>query len=238
LKLILQPKQKKKKLDSGFKELSTENFQSGSQVEVINNHSEQTISATVTVSPQLIQTTTIEQPTSEHSNDVASLPTELETDVDDNNLTDNHLIQLETNQNYEQVHLNQTISQQNNFNSDADFQKAIEIFIKNFEGEIAVLSDYDSETEDEAETTMITPEYQSNLPSKLIDQAKVVNHTLKDHLKLTGGRPDLSDYEDDDDIPFVRPVSYKSDNERLFDSWEVAANRPGVWLYGSRGLFL
>jgi DNA polymerase-3 subunit gamma/tau len=231
-------KTEKKKLDSGFKEISTENFQSGSQVEVIDNHSEQTISATVTVSPQLIQTTTIEQPTSEHSNDVASLPTELETDVDDNNLTDNHLIQLETNQNYEQVHLNQTISQQNNFNSDADFQKAIEIFIKNFEGEIAVLSDYDSETEYEEETTMITPEYQSNLPSKLIDQAKVINHPLKDHLKLTGGRPDLSDYEDDDDIPFVRPVSYRSDDERLFDSWEVAANRPGVWLYGSRGLFL
>lgn len=44
--------------------------------------------------------------------------------------------------------------------------------------------------------------------------------------------------EDWDDIPFVRAVSYKTDSEKLYDSWEIEANRPGIWLHGNKGLFL
>lgn len=43
--------------------------------------------------------------------------------------------------------------------------------------------------------------------------------------------------QDVDDIPFVRPVSHRT-SEELYDSWEVEANRPGVWLHGNRELYL
>lgn len=47
-----------------------------------------------------------------------------------------------------------------------------------------------------------------------------------------------SSNEDWDDIPFLRSVSYKTDSEKLYDLWEVEANRPGIWLHGKKGLFL
>ncbi|BAU64819.1 DNA polymerase III gamma/tau subunit [Stanieria sp. NIES-3757] len=218
-------KAEKKKLDHNSKEFLTENSQSDlaedeqrsegftpfgrdREVELHSSDPEPTISSTVTVSPQLPQTIAIAEPKSEHFNDAASLPKESKTDLDREHLKQFTSFLPNSNHNAierspsENLPEDQAVLQQNNFNSEADFQKAIDIFIKNFEGEIAVLSDYDSETKDEEETTIITPEYQSNSSSELIDRTKIINHPLKDHLKLTGDRPDLNDYEDDDDIPF------------------------------------
>ena len=41
-----------------------------------------------------------------------------------------------------------------------------------------------------------------------------------------------------DDIPFVRPVSLRTREVDLQDSWELEANRPGIWLHGARDLWL
>lgn len=206
-------KAEKKKLDHNSKEFLTENYQSDrAEGKLQPSEPESTISSTVTVSPQLPPTTTIAEPTSEHFNEVASLPTESKTDLDREHLKQftsflpnsnpNEIERSSSTENFQEIELDRAVPQPSNFNSEADFQKAIEIFIKNFEGEIAVLSDYDSETEDEAETTIITPKYQSNSSSEFIDRATIINHPLKDHFKLTGDRPNLSDYEDDDEIPF------------------------------------
>jgi single-stranded DNA-binding protein len=56
--------------------------------------------------------------------------------------------------------------------------------------------------------------------------------------KATVNSSTASNNEDWDDIPFLRPISYKNDSEKLYDSWEVEANRPGIWLHGKKGLFL
>jgi DNA polymerase-3 subunit gamma/tau len=41
---------------------------------------------------------------------------------------------------------------------------------------------------------------------------------------------------EDDDIPFVRSPSFGIREANLQDPWELEANRPGIWLYGNRGL--
>lgn len=46
------------------------------------------------------------------------------------------------------------------------------------------------------------------------------------------------DDQDLDDIPFVRPVSLKTCESQLQDSWELEANRPGGWLHGVTDLWL
>jgi DNA polymerase III subunit gamma/tau len=45
-------------------------------------------------------------------------------------------------------------------------------------------------------------------------------------------------WEGDDDIPFVRPVSLRTSENNLQDPWEMEVNQPGIWLYGTRGLYL
>ncbi|MBE9170853.1 single-stranded DNA-binding protein [Pleurocapsales cyanobacterium LEGE 06147] len=48
---------------------------------------------------------------------------------------------------------------------------------------------------------------------------------------------DSSTNSDWDDIPFRRSLSLKTSEIDRQDFWEVAANRPGMWLHGSRDLF-
>lgn len=41
-----------------------------------------------------------------------------------------------------------------------------------------------------------------------------------------------------DDIPFVQPVSLRTSENNFQDPWEMETNQPGIWLYGTRGLYL
>ncbi|MDJ0725718.1 MAG: single-stranded DNA-binding protein [Prochloraceae cyanobacterium] len=41
-----------------------------------------------------------------------------------------------------------------------------------------------------------------------------------------------------DDIPFAKPASFKNNYLNLQDDWELAANRPGCWLRGTRDIWL
>ncbi|AFZ37083.1 single-strand binding protein [Stanieria cyanosphaera PCC 7437] len=83
-----------------------------------------------------------------------------------------------------------------------------------------------------------TPSYQSPVEqSKLMEVDEPISAAKKSS-KAPVNTSTASNNEDWDDIPFVRPVNYKTDSEKLYDSWEVEANRPGIWLLGNKCLFL
>ncbi len=86
-------------------------------------------------------------------------------------------------------------------------QRAIESLTQNFEGEVVELEAKIFAEEEELETETI------DIP------ANISNITL-------GNRPDLSNYDDEDDIPFVRPIYSRTNfGSQLCDSWELEANR-------------
>lgn len=114
-----------------------------------------------------------------------------------------------------------------NIYSEEDLQKAIEMLAKNFEGEIVTVRGLaDEEEVNNSTVTGLEPNSQN---SKLPDLS------MEAHPKtVIRGRPDPNDcYTDEDDVPFVRPVSLKTSESALHDCWELAANRPGIWLHGS-----
>jgi hypothetical protein len=49
--------------------------------------------------------------------------------------------------------------------------------------------------------------------------------------------PKIATPKDIDDIPFLRPVSLITSEKNLQDPWESEVQRPGIWLYGNRGLY-
>ena len=136
------------------------------------------------------------------------------------------------------------IEQNHNYSSDIDeqLQKAIETLAKNFEGEVVTIA---SAIDNKIEETDIEESELDNLPEPENDlyaseyqleplsaQKLTTNHTSFNPNQssptpqpILHNRPDLSEYEDDDDIPFVRPIYSKTNTgKELCDSWELEAN--------------
>ncbi|MBE9168453.1 DNA polymerase III subunit gamma/tau [Pleurocapsales cyanobacterium LEGE 06147] len=111
--------------------------------------------------------------------------------------------------------------------SEEDLYKAVEMLAKNFEGEIVAMTGLTDE-EEEVNNSTVTELDPNSQDSELPDLS------METHPKtVIRGRPDPNDYTDEDDIPFVRPVSLRTTEIDLQDCWESAANRPGIWLHGS-----
>ena len=133
----------------------------------------------------------------------------------------------------------ENIEQNHNYYSDIDekLQQAIETLAKNFEGEVVTIaSAIDNEAEESEPDNLSKPKDDQNTSEYQLEslsaQKLVTNHTSfnPNQSSLTPqpilhNRPDLSEYEDDDDIPFVRPIYSKSNTgKELCDSWELEAN--------------
>jgi DNA polymerase-3 subunit gamma/tau len=110
--------------------------------------------------------------------------------------------------------------------SEEDLHKAVEMLAKNFEGEIVTVTGLTDE-EEEVNNSTVTELEPNSHDSELPDLSR------ETHFKtVIRGRPDPNDYTDEDDIPFVRPVSLRTSESELQDCWELAANKPGIWLHG------
>ena len=87
--------------------------------------------------------------------------------------------------------------------SPEELQQAIENLTHSFEGEVVQLEDQVFAKE----------------------EIEIENLALPSNITL-GNRPDLSRYEDEDDVPFLRPVYAKTSlGLQLCDPWELEANR-------------
>ncbi len=93
--------------------------------------------------------------------------------------------------------------------AEEDLHKAVEMLAKNFEGEIVT----------------VTGLTDLDLPRETHPKTVI------------RGRPDPNDYTDEDDIPFLRSSSLRTSQTELQDCWELAANKPGIWLHGSIAIF-
>lgn len=118
-----------------------------------------------------------------------------------------------------------------------------------FEGEIVELTDSPglsiSTGELQSEAVIDTPinQLEPDLEEEkeeidLIETAETYPSQLSQRspLSSTQAAPELEDWQDGDDIPFRRPVSLRTSQKNLQDSWEMEVNQPGIWLYGNRGL--
>ncbi len=137
------------------------------------------------------------------------------------------------------------IEQNPNYSSDVmdeQLQKAIETLAKNFEGEVVTIA---SVIDNEAEETNTEESEPDNLSKPKDDhnasecqseplsaQKLATNHTSFNPNQssptpqpILHNRPDLSEYEDDEDIPFIRLIYSKTNiGKELCDSWELEAN--------------
>ncbi len=136
------------------------------------------------------------------------------------------------------------IEQNHSYSSDIDeqLQKAIETLAKNFEGEVVTIA---SAMDNEAAKTDIEESEPDNLSKPKDDhnasecqseplsaQKLATNHTSFNPNQssptpqpILHNRPDLSEYEDDEDIPFIRLIYSKTNiGKELCDSWELEAN--------------
>jgi DNA polymerase-3 subunit gamma/tau len=114
--------------------------------------------------------------------------------------------------------------------SEEDLHQAIEMLAKNFEGEIVTVTGLTDE-EEKVNNSTVTELEPNSQDSELLDLP------MKTHPKtVIRGRPNPNDYTDEDDIPFVRLVSLRTSESDLQDCWELAANKPGIWLHGSRAI--
>jgi DNA polymerase-3 subunit gamma/tau len=91
--------------------------------------------------------------------------------------------------------------------------------------EVVIIPEIELEPEAEEELDLIEPTVTRQLPYS--------DTTSSNPLQRSSN---LEDSQDDDDIPFVRSLSFGIREANLQDPWELEANRPGIWLYGNRGL--
>jgi DNA polymerase-3 subunit gamma/tau len=201
----------KKKVNSDQDKLPTVNSSNNFQATANSSPtSEIATVATPVTSVQSPQPEATESAQSDRSNSVASV-------LEEQQPTDLAMVELRENDsplpktssnhdpNYEQV--NSTISPPNNCKSETDFQKAIELFAKHFEGEIVTLSDYETEQQ---EDLGFSPETATQPKNKqefnlVQDRTKNIDKKAKqppESFTIISDRPPLSDYEDEDDIPF------------------------------------
>ena len=89
--------------------------------------------------------------------------------------------------------------------------------------EVIVIPEIELEPEAEEEPDLIEPTATRQLPSS--------ETTASNQFQRSSNLEDLQD----DDIPFMRSVSFGIRKANLQDSWELEANRSGIWLYGNRG---
>ncbi len=90
--------------------------------------------------------------------------------------------------------------------------------------EVIVIPEIELEPEAEEEPDLIEPTATRQLPSS--------ETTASNQFQRSSNLEDLQD----DDIPFVRSVSFGIHEANLQDNWELEVNQPGIWLYGNRGL--
>jgi DNA polymerase III subunit gamma/tau len=114
-----------------------------------------------------------------------------------------------------------------------ELQKAAQYLAKSFEGEIVNLDRF---IDEDPPKTNQQKESLDDLEI-LVENEPETPQLQPKNPQIVRGRIDLSLYNDEDDIPFVRPVSSNNNEIELQDSWELEANRFGLWLHGSRDLW-
>ncbi len=90
--------------------------------------------------------------------------------------------------------------------------------------EVIVIPEIELEPEAEEDPDLIEPTATRQLPPS--------ETTASNQFQRSSNLEDLQD----DDIPFVRSVSFGIHEANLQDNWELEVNQPGIWLYGNRGL--
>ena len=136
-------------------------------------------------------------------------------------------------------------NQENPGTSDSheDLNRAAESLAQCFNGEIIILSDRIDNEKPEAlpEPSTANDLIQSEpkaLPVSDLELETSGQQLDRKNKPIIRGRPDVTDFNSEDDIPFVRSISLGTWEVNLQDSWELEANRPGIWLRGARDLWL
>lgn len=171
---------------------------------------------------------------SNHENDSAR-----EISVEEDEEKDNHITQTESaavspqTLAVEQIKLEPSWGEHlPNTYSEENLHKAVEMLAKNFEGEIVTVTGLTEEKEEVNHSTMTEMDLNSQ-NSKLPDLS--IETPPK---KVIRGRPDPKDYVNEEDIPFMRLVNFRTNGNNLQDCWELAANKPGIWLHGSAAILV
>ena len=129
--------------------------------------------------------------------------------------------------------------------SEAEFDLAVELIAKSFDGEIITLDNYSATEESSSDKSQILEVTESLPPETTTDSDIAISEkksdseardSKSDRQSIIANRPDPSMY-DDEDVPFARPINLEMRGLELQDSWEWTVNQPGKWLYRKNYLF-
>ncbi|MGV2828516.1 DNA polymerase III subunit gamma/tau [Myxosarcina sp. GI1(2024)] len=109
-----------------------------------------------------------------------------------------------------------------------DLQRAIANLTRSFEGELVELDDYSIKKPEFPLTANCKEPDAIESPTELKKNSHLTSPSFSSSTKIKIKRQDIEDMydEEDEDVPFRRPVYSKTNFEtQLFDSWELEANR-------------
>ena len=116
-----------------------------------------------------------------------------------------------------------------------EVNRAVEIIAKFFDGEIVAIGETAKPVSSD-ETTYSVSSETTALSNYNAEPKLSQKHSNSSHSSKIVGRPEATTSEEED-IPFLQPVSQKNSREYLYDPWEVAAYRPGNWLHGINDIY-